>query len=138
MPTKITGAGVGDALLVDETLDAATPYEGSLYLRRIFRSSRLVATVGGTSHAVSPSGNACVDNRIFDYLADGTLPRRKAGGGADVKCDALARPSPAPTAESFGVATSTQTLAAAARAGDAMAGRLLVGRLIMAANRFSR
>jgi pimeloyl-ACP methyl ester carboxylesterase len=138
VPTKITGAGVGAALLVDETLDAATPYEGSLYLRRIFRSSRLVATVGGTSHAVSPSGNACVDNKIFDYLADGTLPRRKAGGGADVKCDAPAKPSPAPTAESFGVATSTQSLALAARAGDAMAGRLLVGRLVLAANRFSR
>jgi pimeloyl-ACP methyl ester carboxylesterase len=136
-PTKITGAGVGDALLVDETLDAATPYEGSRYLRKIFRASRLVATVGGTSHAVSPSGNACVDNKIFDYLADGTLPRRKAGGGADVKCDALARPVPAPTAESFGAATSTQTLVAAAQAGDATAGRLLVSRLVQAANRFS-
>jgi hypothetical protein len=56
-PVRITGAGVGDALLVDETKDAATPYEGSRYLRKIFRDSRLVATVGGTSHAVSPSGN---------------------------------------------------------------------------------
>jgi pimeloyl-ACP methyl ester carboxylesterase len=138
VPTKITGAGVGDALLVDETLDAATPYAGSLYLRKIFRASRLVATIGGTSHAVSPSGNACVDNKIFDYLADGTLPRRRAGGGADVKCDALAKPSPAPTAESFGTGTSSQTLAAAALAGDATAGRALVSRLVLAANRFSR
>ena len=137
-PTKITGAGVGDALLVDETLDAATPYEGSLYLRKIFRASRLVATVGGTSHAISPSGNACVDNKIFDYLADGTLPRRTAGGGADVKCDAKALPRPNPTTESFGTGTSTRTLAAAAQAGDARAGRALVSRLVLAANRFSR
>jgi pimeloyl-ACP methyl ester carboxylesterase len=137
VPTRITGAGVGDALLVDETLDAATPYEGSLYLRKIFRASRLVATVGGTSHAVSPSGNPCVDNKIFNYLADGKLPRRKAGGGADVKCPALPKPSPNPPAESFGAATSMQTLAVAARSGDARAGRLLVSRLVLAANRFS-
>ena len=134
----ITGAGVGDALLVDETKDAATPYEGSVYLRKIFRSSRLVATVGGTSHAVSPSGNACVDNKIFNYLAKGTLPPRKAGGGADVKCSALPRPTPAPLTESFGARSSMQTLAAAASRGDADAGRLLINRLVLAANRFAR
>jgi pimeloyl-ACP methyl ester carboxylesterase len=134
----ITGAGVGDALLVDETKDAATPYEGSRYLRTIFRSSRLVATVGGTSHAVSPSGNPCVDNKIFNYLANGTLPPRKSGGGADVKCKALPRPTPFPLTESFGAGTSMQTLAAAASRGDANAGRLLVNRLVFAATRFAR
>ena len=137
-PTRITGAGVGNALLVDETLDAATPYAGSLYLRKIFRSSRLIATVGGSSHAVSPSGNACVDNKIFNYLADGRLPRRRAGGGADVKCAALPRPSPTASNESFGPGTSLETLTTAAKSGDVTAGRLLVSRLILAANRFSR
>jgi pimeloyl-ACP methyl ester carboxylesterase len=136
-PVRITGAGVGDALLVDETKDAATPYEGSRYLRRIFRDSRLVATVGGTSHAVSPSGNACVDNKIFNYLAKGTLPARKAGTGADVKCRALPKPTPAPLTQSFGAWSSMQTLATAASRGDAGAGRLLVNRLVLAANRFA-
>ena len=137
-PVHVTGAGVGDALLIDETRDAATPYVGSLYVRKIFRSSRLVATIGGTSHAVSPSGNPCVDNKIFNYLAKGTLPRRKSGGGADVKCRALPRPTPAPPTESFGAGSSLQTLDAAANSGDAVAGRLLVNRLVLAANRFSR
>jgi pimeloyl-ACP methyl ester carboxylesterase len=138
VPIRVTGAGVGDALLLDETRDAATPYEGSLYLRKIFRASRLVATVGGTSHAVSPSGNPCVDNKIFNYLAKGTLPRRMPGGGADVKCPALPRPTPAPLTQSFGAWSSMQTLATAASAGDEVAGRLLVNRLVLAASRFSR
>ena len=84
--TKVTGRGVGRVLLVDETNDAATPYSGSRYLRSLYKKSRLIAVVGGTNHAVTPSGNPCTDRRIFDYLATGKLPHRKAGAGADVSC----------------------------------------------------
>jgi pimeloyl-ACP methyl ester carboxylesterase len=135
-PTTITGNGVGRALLVDETRDAATPYAGSVYLRRVFRQSRLVAVRGGTTHAGTPSGNACVDNKIFRYLKSGRLPRRRAGGAADVTCRALPKPQPNPPAPAFGAWSATQTLAKAANTGSAAAGRALVTRLLLQANRY--
>lgn len=82
-----------DALLVGETLDGATPIAGARELRRRFTGAVLVEGVGGTTHAGSLSGVACVDDRIAAYLADGSLPRRRDGSGADVRC----RPVPVPT-----------------------------------------
>ena len=70
------------ALLIDETLDAATPYEGSLQVRKLYPNSSLIALPGGTSHANSLSGDACLDDQIADYLATGKLPARKPGNGA--------------------------------------------------------
>jgi pimeloyl-ACP methyl ester carboxylesterase len=81
-------------LLVDQTLDAATPYEGSLVTRRLFPNSRLIAVEGGTSHAMSPDGNACVDDQITAYLRDGSLTPRMRGGAADSVCAALPQPIP--------------------------------------------
>jgi pimeloyl-ACP methyl ester carboxylesterase len=92
--TRVTGRGVGRVLLVDEMLDAATPFSGSLYLRSIYRKARLVAVRNGTNHAVTPSGNGCVDNKIFNYLATGKLPPRKSGRQADVTCRPLPQPTP--------------------------------------------
>lgn len=103
-PVEIDGSKVESALLIDETLDAATPYAGSLETRRRFPTSVLLAEPGGTSHANSLDGNACVDNTIARYLKDGTLPARKAGNGADTTCKPLPqpKPTPAPTSGSAG------------------------------------
>jgi pimeloyl-ACP methyl ester carboxylesterase len=131
--TKVTGRGVGTALLVGETLDAATPFSGSRYLRSIFGKSRLVAVVGGSSHAVSPGGSACADRRIFDYLATGRLPDRKPGRRLDVRCPAP--PQPGPGQGSGNAATSSLAFAQAAQAGDGDAGRALVARILLAAAR---
>ena len=92
--TTVRPRALGRALLVDETRDAATPYQGSLYLRSHDPRSRLVAVLGGTNHAVTPSGNACTDRRIFDYLATGRLPRDRPGSGADVRCPTPRLPTP--------------------------------------------
>ena len=124
---------IGSALLVDETKDAATPYSGSRYLRSIAPRSRLVAVVGGTNHAVTPSGLACTDNRIFRYLATGKLPARKAGAGADVRCRKPAAPQP--SGPSFAAPSSAPTFASAARAGDPTAGRALIASLLLQAAR---
>jgi len=99
-PTDVHGGNM--ALLIDETLDAATPYEGSLQVRKLFPKSSLLAEPGGTTHADSLFGNACVDNTIARYLADGTLPARKAGNGPDATCKPL--PVPVPKAGTNGSA----------------------------------
>ena len=57
-PVDIDGSKVQSALLLDETLDAATPFEGSLEVRARFPNSSLIARPGGTTHAASLSGDA--------------------------------------------------------------------------------
>ncbi len=87
-------------LLIDETLDAATPFPGSLEVRGRFPLSALIAVDGGTTHANSLAGNPCVDEPIFAYLRDGTLPARDGDGvgGSDVTCVPLPEPVPAAAA----------------------------------------
>jgi len=91
---KISGKRIKSALLVDETLDAATPFEGSLYVRKIFPHSVLLAEPGGTTHADSLSGDLCVDNTIANYLAYGKLPKRDNHAKWDKTCKPLPRPVP--------------------------------------------
>jgi hypothetical protein len=89
---------VAPILLIDETLDAPTPYTGSLEVRKRYPQASLLAEPGGTSHADSLFGNECVDNTIADYLATGALPPRQAGAGPDATCDPLPVPVPAASA----------------------------------------
>nr|WP_243770157.1 alpha/beta hydrolase [Amycolatopsis acidicola] len=96
-PVNVDGRGVDSVLMIDETLDAATPYEGSLEVRKRFPGAVLIGEPGGTSHAITPRGNACVDDKIADYLLTGALPARKPGNRADVTCDPLPQPVPTGT-----------------------------------------
>ncbi|SFW72534.1 alpha/beta hydrolase [Amycolatopsis australiensis] len=93
-PVDVGSRGLGSLLLIDETLDAATPYEGSLETRGRFPNSALIAVPGGTSHANTLRGNACVDDKIAKYLTDGTLPARQPGKRSDVDCAPLPLPDP--------------------------------------------
>ncbi|HWB65933.1 MAG TPA: alpha/beta hydrolase [Mycobacteriales bacterium] len=93
-PITINGKHTRSALLIDETLDAATPYEGSLEVRRLYPHSRLIAEPGGTTHADSLNGDRCVDDKIAAYLKSGTLPKRRAGNRADATCRPLPQPNP--------------------------------------------
>jgi pimeloyl-ACP methyl ester carboxylesterase len=90
----IDGSQVSSLLMIDQTLDAATPYPGSLYVRSIYPNASLIAEPGGTTHADTLSGNACVDDQIAAYIANGTLPARKPGNGPDTTCAPLPRPVP--------------------------------------------
>jgi pimeloyl-ACP methyl ester carboxylesterase len=119
-PVKVDGSHVASALLIDETLDAATPYEGSLQVRKLFPHSSLIAEPGGTTHAGTLFGNACVDDQIAAYLATGALPARKPGRGADTLCDPLPQPDPTAAASS---ASSTLSASAAPAAAGQAAGR---------------
>jgi pimeloyl-ACP methyl ester carboxylesterase len=102
-PVQVDGSKVAPVLLIDETLDAATPYEGSLEVRRLFPRASLLALPGGTSHANSLYGNLCEDNTIARYLATGALPKRKPGRST---ADATCKPLPRPVPGMFGTAQS--------------------------------
>ena len=67
-PVHINGMKTKSVLLIDETLDAATPFEGSLEVRRLYPNSSLIAEPGGATHADALFGNACVDDQIASYL----------------------------------------------------------------------
>ena len=91
----INGSKVkGKILLIDETLDPATPFAGSIEVRRRFPTASLIEGVGGTTHAGSLSGVACTDNAVGRYLTDGTVPPRLSGNRSDKKCPPVPQPDP--------------------------------------------
>ncbi len=93
-PVTVSGETVPPILLLSESLDAATPFAGSLEVRKRFPKASLIEGVGGTTHAGSLFGNLCVDNSVADYLATGALPKRVKGDQADKRCSPLPQPDP--------------------------------------------
>jgi pimeloyl-ACP methyl ester carboxylesterase len=94
-PVMVNGHGTS-ALLLGQTLDGATPFEGSLEVRSRFPNSRLIAIRGGTTHGSSPDlSGPCATDRLVAYLKTGALPPRLPGRRADVSC--AAPPPPQPT-----------------------------------------
>jgi pimeloyl-ACP methyl ester carboxylesterase len=94
-PVHVTGRKVHvPVLLIDETYDPATPYEGSLYTRRIFPTSSLIEGKNGTTHAGSLSGVACTDDTIARYLSTGAVPARRRGNRSDKVCPPVPKPNP--------------------------------------------
>ncbi|MCW2818745.1 MAG: putative tripeptidylaminopeptidase [Marmoricola sp.] len=98
-PVKVSGHQVRTPILmIGETYDAATPFAGSLVVRRLFKGARLIEGKDGSTHAGSLSGVSCTDDTIAAYLADGTVPARRPGNRADKVCPPV--PQPDPTASS--------------------------------------
>jgi hypothetical protein len=91
-PLRIDGARLPPILMLQGTLDAATPYQGALVARRLLPSARLVTVTGGGNHGQSlayPS-NGCVNGYLDRYLATGALPDRP--GLVNGTCSALPPP----------------------------------------------
>jgi pimeloyl-ACP methyl ester carboxylesterase len=88
----VSGETVPPLLLISETLDAATPFSGSLEVRKRFPRSSLIEGVGGTTHAGSLFGNQCVDNAVADYLLTGVVPKRVKGDRSDKRCAPIEPP----------------------------------------------
>lgn len=96
-PVYVDGKNNNSILLIGEYFDGPTPFEGSLKVRELFPNSRLVEVPDGAGHANSLTGNnECVSKHIHQFLASGTLPKRKQGNIADVLCplDENSRPKP--------------------------------------------
>ena len=94
-PVTVSGKHLkSKVLMIDETYDPATPYEGSLYVRSIFPTASLIEGKDGTTHAGSLSGVSCTDDAIARYLTNGSVPARKAGYRSDKVCPPVPNPNP--------------------------------------------
>jgi pimeloyl-ACP methyl ester carboxylesterase len=93
-PMQINGAGLPPLLMLQGTLDPATPYPGALVARRALPTARLVTVPGGGNHGQSleQPANTCVDGYLNRYLATGALP----AGTALVSATCAAGPPPTP------------------------------------------
>jgi pimeloyl-ACP methyl ester carboxylesterase len=95
-PLQIKGSGLPGILMLQGTLDPATPYAGAMQAHRLLPSSRIVVVKGGGNHGQSLSfpPNTCVDNYLNRYLASGALPQAGGAGAVNASCAALPPPSP--------------------------------------------
>ncbi len=93
-PLRIDGAGLPPILLVQGTLDAATPYAGALVARRLLPSAKFVVVQGSGNHgqSVQYPPNTCVDGYVDSYLGNGTLPTKP--GLINATCPTLPPPTP--------------------------------------------
>jgi pimeloyl-ACP methyl ester carboxylesterase len=93
-PLQIKGAGLPGILMLQGTLDAATPYAGAQAAHRLLPSARMVVVEGSGNHGQSLSvpRNTCVDNYLNQYLATGALPEHP--GLVNATCPALPDPTP--------------------------------------------
>jgi pimeloyl-ACP methyl ester carboxylesterase len=93
-PPQINGAGLPGILMIQGTLDAATPYPGAQAAHRRLPSARMVVVEGGGNHgqSLAQPPNTCVDGYLNRYLATGALPTRP--GLVNATCAALPPPNP--------------------------------------------
>ncbi len=93
-PLQIKGAGLPGILMLQGTLDPATPYAGAQDAHKLLPSARMVVVEGGGNHGQSleqPS-NTCVQGYLNAYLATGALPG--APGLVNATCPAVPDPTP--------------------------------------------
>jgi pimeloyl-ACP methyl ester carboxylesterase len=93
-PLQIKGSGLPGILMLQGTLDAATPYAGAQIAHKLLPSARMVVVEGGGNHGQSmenPS-DTCVQNYLNGYLATGALPGRP--GLVNATCAPVPDPSP--------------------------------------------
>jgi pimeloyl-ACP methyl ester carboxylesterase len=93
-PLQIKGAGLPGMLMIQGTLDPATPYAGALEARRLLPSARMVLVQGSGNHGQSLANppNSCVDGYLNRYLATGALPGQP--GLVSATCPASPLPIP--------------------------------------------
>ncbi|GHJ25672.1 alpha/beta hydrolase [Streptomyces hygroscopicus subsp. sporocinereus] len=72
------------SLVVQNEWDPQTPLPSGQALHTDLKGSKMLTVLGGEGHGVYPSGNACTDGKVTDYLTTGKLPAK------DVTCKATA------------------------------------------------
>ena len=93
-PLQIKGTGLGGILMLQGTLDPATPYAGAQDAHKLLPSARMVVVQGGGNHGQSleQPPNACVQGYLNAYLGTGALP--KTPGLVNATCPAVPAPTP--------------------------------------------
>ncbi|MCM1943020.1 alpha/beta hydrolase [Streptomyces sp. G3] len=72
---EVGAPGASPVLLVGNTGDPATPYEGAARMaERLGEKVGVELTYEGEGHGAYDSGNTCVQNAVNAYLLDGSLP----------------------------------------------------------------
>ncbi len=95
-PLQINGAGLPGILMLQGTLDGATPYAGAQDAHQRLPSARMVVVSGGGNHGQSLEvpPNSCVQRYVNAYFATGALP--DAPGPVNATCPAVPDPTPGP------------------------------------------
>jgi hypothetical protein len=93
-PMRIGAPGLPGILMLQGTLDAATPYRGAQNAHKMLPTARMVVVQGGGNHGQSLSSppNTCINGYLNAYLAAGTLPAKP--GAVNATCAALPPPAP--------------------------------------------
>jgi len=93
-PLHIHGAGLPHVLMIQGSLDGATPYQGAQAAHKLLPGARMVVVEGGGNHgqSLAQPANLCVNNYLNAYLADGSVPH--GAGLVNATCRALRNPSP--------------------------------------------
>jgi len=93
-PMRIGAHGLPGILMLQGTLDAATPYAGAQNAHRFLPTARMVVVPGSGIHGQSlhVPPNRCVDGYLNRYLATGALPSQP--GLVNATCPALPDPAP--------------------------------------------
>ena len=93
-PLQIKGAGLPGILMLQGTLDPATPYAGAQDAHKLLPSAQMVVVEGGGNHGQSleQPPNTCVQGYLNAYLATGALPG--APGLVNATCPAVPDPTP--------------------------------------------
>ena len=94
-PMKIGASGLPGILMLQGTLDAATPYAGAQDAHQDLPTARMVVVQGGGNHGQSlesPPDN-CVQSYLNNYLANGALPEQP--GLVNATCAPVPDPTPA-------------------------------------------
>jgi pimeloyl-ACP methyl ester carboxylesterase len=93
-PLQIKGAGLPGILMLQGTLDPATPYAGAQVAHSLLPSARMVVVEGSGNHGQSLAAppNNCVNGYLNRYLATGALPEHP--GMVNATCPAVPDPTP--------------------------------------------
>jgi pimeloyl-ACP methyl ester carboxylesterase len=93
-PFKVNGAGLPPVLMLQGTLDPATPYAGAQDAHKLLPSARMVVVEGGGNHGQSLEypPDTCVQNYLNSYLATGAVPEHP--GLVNATCAPTADPTP--------------------------------------------
>jgi pimeloyl-ACP methyl ester carboxylesterase len=93
-PFQVDGSKLPPVLMLQGTLDAATPYAGAQDAHQLLPTARMVVVEGGGNHGQSLESpeNTCVQNYLNNYLATGSVPDQT--GQVNATCTPTAAPTP--------------------------------------------